>query len=420
MGKLTVKSCEANLKKPGRHSDGNGLFQRVLRGEKAYWVFRYPATVDGKRTAREMSLGNYKFMSLAEARKRHTAEQNKVRNDKLDPLAERQAIKETEAANRAVPTFGQAADDYIAAHHAGWRSAKHAGQWRMTLAEYCAPIRSLPVDQVNVEAVLKVLTPLWTRVPTTASVLRGRIEAILDAARARGHIAADKANPARWKGHLEHLLPPPKKPAAERDHHAAMPYADVPAFFAKLKDSPDSAPAALAFTILTAMRTSEVTDMTWEEVDTNHWTTWSVPGSRMKMGKPHQVPLSDAAVTILKRQWETRGKSRFVFPGALPAKPLSESALKMALKRLGGRDTVHGFRSSFRSWCADKGVAFEVAEQCLAHTVGNAVIQAYQRSSMLERRRPVMQAWANYLSEEPSAKVESLEEGRKRHRKATP
>jgi integrase len=351
-----------------------------------------------------MSLGApYPGTSLAEARALHSVEYAKVKKGNIDPLAERAVKEAAVAAEAAKPTFGAVCDDYIKAHADSW-SAKHAYQWRQTLGVYCKPIRDLPVDQIDTKAVRSVLEPIWRRVPTTAAALKSRIETIISAAQAAGHIEENRANPARWKGHLEHWLPSVKK-IGNPGHRAAMPYGGVPVFWRMLMASPDTAPRALAFAILTAMRTSEVTGMTWDEVDIDHLTTWSVPGPRMKMRKPHEVPLSDAAAVILKQQLETRGKSRFVFPGALPAKPLSENALARAMKRLGGRDTVHGFRSSFRSWCADQGVAFEVAEQCLSHTVGNSVVQAYQRSNMLERRRPVMQAWANFVDEQAADRV---------------
>jgi len=406
MTKLTQAGVKSLIKKPGRHGDGQGLFFRVLPGEKGYWVYRF--RIAGRE--REMSLGTWPQMSLAEARDRHAAERAKVRTMKIDPLAERRAGKlMAEAANRAIPTFGQVADEYLSAHEQGWRSDRHRWQWRQTVKEHCAPIRDLPVNEIDVEAVLKALTPLWAKTPVTASRLRGRIETILDAARARGHIPADKANPARWRGQLQHLLPNPKKISAP-SHHSAMPWRDVPAFFAKLKASPERPTAmALAFAVLTAMRSKEVRLTPWAEIELDR-AIWVIPAERMKMNKEHSVPLSDAAVEILRQQLKARGKSNFVFPGARPAQPLSINALMTALKRMGaGEFTVHGFRSSFRSWCADQGFAFELAEAALAHAPGNAVVQAYQRSAMLERRRPVMAAWADFLdSDAASDKVVAI------------
>jgi integrase len=207
------------------------------------------------------------------------------------------------------------------------------------------------------------------------------------------------------------MLPKPKKLGA-RGHHAAMPHADLPAFMARLKGTPGAAPRALAFTVFTAARSGEVLNATWDEIDLKT-ATWTVPASRMKMGKPHAVPLSDAAVAILS-SFE-RGKSTYVFPGARPRRPLSVMAMTMTMRRLGARDwTPHGMRSAASSWMADNGVEFELAEACLAHAVGNAVVQAYQRSSMLERRRPIMQAWASFLTGKADAKVVRLSGRRKR------
>ena len=418
MGKLTQAKLREKLKKPGRHGDGHGLFFRVVDETKAYWVYRYRVAVDGRSREREMSLGAYPELLLAGARAKHAAERAKVL-EKADPLAEKRAAKASAAAPAptGTPTFGEIANDYMATHKASWRSAKHLEQWVQTLAKYSGPIRDKPVDEIDTAAVLAVLKPLWTRVPETGSRLRGRIETVLNAARSLGHIEANRANPARWKGHLDNLLPNPKK-IGERAHHAAMPYAALPAFMEKLKATPGVGARALRFVILTAARSGEVFGMTFDEVELDvpkngsaaTWPgpTWVVPGSRMKMGKQHDVPLSPAAIAILRDQLETRGPKQtcvFESPVAQGSKvhrdgahqPLSPMALVMLMRRLGAGVTVHGMRAAFRSWCADTGVAFEVAEACLSHAPGNAVVQAYQRSNMLERRRPVMAAWSNFL-----------------------
>ena len=325
--------------------------------------------------------------------------------DKTDPLADRRAAKAAAAAKTDTPTFGGCADAYLASHEAGWRNPKHRDQWRMTLTEYCAAIRDTPVDQVDAKAVLKVLKPLWTKTPETASRLRGRIEAVLASAQVAGHINPDRPNPARWKGWLAQMLPNPKKVGGPRGHHAAMPYLGLPTFMAKLGETPGVAAKALAFTVLTAARSGEVLNATWDEINFTD-AIWSVPASRMKAQKPHAVPLSDAAVAILHAQEAVRGKNPYVFPGARPRQPLSIMAMTMAMRRLAaGEFTVHGMRSAARSWMADNGVEFELAEACLAHAVGSAVVAAYQRSSMLARRRPVMQAWASFLTGETDAKV---------------
>ena len=407
MAKLTQAALRSLIKKPGRHSDGGGLYFRVLNDAKAYFVYRY--TVSGKE--RETSLGPFPELGLAEAREKHAELRKMVKVDRADPIAEKRAAKTTPPS--AVPTFGAMADEFIAAHEPSWRSGKHAWQWKQTLGQYAAPLRDTPVNGVATADVLAVLKPLWTRAPETGSRLRGRIEAVIDMARALGHIDADRANPARWKGHLDHLLPPAKKLA--RGHHAAMPYDQLPELMARLAETPGVASRALTFTILTCARTSEVLHATWDEISFAD-AIWRVPASRMKMQKPHDVPLSEQALRLLGDQMGHRGKSVYVFPGR-PRQPLSAMAMAMLLRRMGVDATVHGFRSSARSWMADVGTPFELAESALAHTVGNAVVQAYQRSSMLERRRPLMQSWANFVIGSTGDNVVALK-SRAPHRRA--
>jgi integrase len=338
-----------------------------------------------------MSLGPYPELSLIEARAKHAAVRRSVVVDKADPLAARVAAK---VAAVKAPTFGQCADAYLRTNETAWNNPKHRAQWAMTLTKYAEPIRDMPVDQVDAKAILKVIEPMWTSIPRTADRLRGRIEAVLSSAQVGGHIDPDRPNPARWRGWLDQMLPRPEK-VRPRGHHAAMPYAELPAFMARLKETPGTPAQALAFTILTAARSGEVLNATWDEIDIDA-ATWTVPASRTKMGKPHAVPLSNAAIAILSSL--ERGKSPYVFPGSIPRRPLSVMSLKMRMNGLGaGEFTPHGMRSAFRSWAADTGVVFEVAESCLAHT-SNSVVEAYQRSNMLERRRPVMQAWANYVT----------------------
>jgi integrase len=411
MGKLNDKGLQALIEKPGRYGDGQGLYFRTLGHSRAYWVYRYRA--GGKE--REMSLGPFPELSLAQARAKHVAARKAVVVDKADPLADRRAAKAAAADRADTPTFGECANAYLASHETGWKNPKHRDQWRMTLTKYCEAIRDTPVDNVDAKAVLRVLKPLWTKTPETASRLRGRIEAVLASAQVAGHIDPDRPNPARWKGWLAQMLPNPKRVGQPRGHHAAMPYADLPAFIARLAETPGVAAKALAFTTLTAARSGEVLNATWDEINFAD-AVWSVPASRMKTQKPHAVPLSDAAVAILSAQEAVRGKSQYVFPGARPRQPLSIMAMTMAMRRLKQGDfTVHGMRSAARSWMADNGVEFELAEACLAHAVGNAVVQAYQRSSMLERRRPVMQAWASFLTGKADAtKVVALNGRRKR------
>lgn len=398
MGKLNPKGLKALIKKPPRrYPDGDGLFFKVAGQGKAYWTYRY--TVGGKET--ETSLGPYPEMSLDEAQIKHLELRAAVRK-KIDPLRDKHAAKAAVTDNTGTPTFGECADAYLRAHDPSWRNPKHAQQWAMTLTKYCASIRATPVDQVDANAVRRVLEPIWTKTPETASRLRGRIEAVLASAQVAGHIDADRPNPARWKGWLDHMLPPPKK-IGSRGHHAALAYDQLPAFMAKLGEMPGVASRALMFTVLTACRTGEVLDMPWNEINLDA-AAWIIPKERMKMAREHTVPLSDQALAILRAQEAERGKNPFVFPGR-PQRPLSNMSMAMLLRRMNIDATVHGMRAAFRMWAADQGVAFEVAEQCLAHVVGNAVVQAYQRSSMLERRRPIMSAWGSFVTGSDASNV---------------
>ncbi len=407
MTKLTPPSLRTLLKKPGRHSDGQGLFFRVLGDAKAYWVYRF--RINDRE--REMSLGPYPELGLGEARRKHAELRAQVLNG-IDPLADRKGAKPN-AAVTGVPLFGKMAGDYVETHESSWRSAKHRGQWRSTLVQFCQPIWAKPVDQIVTADVLACLKPVWSRAPETASRLRGRIETVIDAARALGHVPEDKANPARWKGHLDKLLPK-RNTLAQDNHHKSLPYASVPALAKRLHDLDGIPSLALEFLILTATRTSETLGARWREFDLEA-ATWSIPGPRMKMGKPHDVPLSDRALAILA---EARSRVRkvpepdsFVFFGTRPKKPVAVTAMGTLLCRMKIDATVHGMRAAARSWMADQGVAFELAEACLAHQVGNAVVQAYQRSSMLERRRPVLQSWSDYVTGKTSGNVVPIRRG---------
>jgi integrase len=412
MPKLTQAALRRLIKKTGRHSDGGGLYFRVIGEGKAYFVYRY--RVGGKE--REASLGPFPELTLAEAREKHAALRKSVVVDRADPLAEKRGAK-TMRAVKAVPTFGDMADAYVQTQEATWRNAKHRYQWRQTLTDYCGPIRGLPVDQIATADVLTVLKPLWTRAPETASRLRGRIQTVIEAAQALGHIPEDKANPARWKGHLDHLLAPPKK-LGVRGHHKAMPYDQLPEFVSRLRVSDNMAALALEFLILTATRTGETLGMQWDEIDRDN-AIWSIPSLRMKTHEEFSVPLSERALAILADARRMARKEstadRLVFFGVIPKRPLSNMALSMLLRRMNIDVTVHGFRTSFRTWASEIGhVEFEIAESCLSHRVGNSVSRAYNRSNLLERRRPVMAAWANYVEGEADAKVVALNGRRKR------
>ena len=307
----------------------------------------------------------------------------------VDPIAQRDASR---LAKSEKPTFGEAADSLIEAKGSEWRNDKHKAQWTMTLTKYCASIRSKRVDEIDTEAVLGILQPIWASKPETASRLRGRIEAVLDAAKAQGHRSGE--NPAAWRGHLSHLLP--KRQKLSRGHHAAMAYADVPAFVGQLRERDAIAAMAMEFCILTATRSGETLGARWSEIDMPA-KVWTVPADRMKAAREHRIPLSDRAMAILERLFEAR-TGDLVFPGQRAGKPLSGMAMQMVLRRMKIEDaTVHGFRSAFRDWAGNEThFAREVAEAALAHVVGDKAEQAYRRGDALEKRRALMSAWATF------------------------
>jgi integrase len=308
--------------------------------------------------------------------------------DGIDPIS-RWSTPEA----KDIPTFGMVADDFLEARSREWRNRKHRAQWTMTLTRYCAPIRDMPVTDVDTEAVLSVLKPLWMRAPETGSRLRGRIEAVLDAARARSFIGRNEANPARWRGHLDKLLP--KRAKLTRGHHAAMPYTDVPAFVTGLRQRSAIAARALEFCILTAARSSEVLAVRWDEIDLDQ-KVWTVPPARTKAAREHRVPLSESAVAILREMGSVRSGD-FIFPGQRPGRPLSGTAFELLLRRAKSPYTAHGFRSSFRDWAGNEThFPRELAEHALAHVIGDKAEQAYRRSDALSRRRELMDAWARH------------------------
>jgi integrase len=282
-----------------------------------------------------------------------------------------------------------------------WRNAKHAAQWEMTLRDYAAPLRRLPVDKITTDDVLSVLKPVWNEKPETASRLRGRIERVLDAAKAQG--LRNGENPARWRGHLDQLLP--KRQRLTRGHHAAMPYAEVPAFVIALQGRQAIAALALEFAILTAARSGEVLGARWNEFDVDR-AVWTVPAKRMKAGREHRVPLSRRAVKIVKVLHEASAGD-FVFPGQKPGKPLSVMALEMVLRRMKVDDvTVHGFRSAFRDWAAEcTNFTNEVCEAALAHVIENKAEAAYRRGDLFDKRRKLMDRWAAYCAAPKAGKV---------------
>jgi integrase len=371
-GRLTARKVETA--KAGKYSDGGNLYLIVSETGARKWVLRF--TWRGR--AKEMGLGTPVTVSLADAREKAATTRRMIAQGQ-NPIDERKRAS-------GVPTFGAMADQVRETLSVGFRSEKHKAQWKSTLAAYAAPLSNKPVDTITTDDVLAILKPIWTTKPETASRVRGRIEKILDAAKAKG--LREGENPARWRGHLDHLLPRPSKLA--RGHHAAMPYDEVAGFVAKLREREAIAALALELCILTAARSGEVLGMRWDEIDLGK-KIWTVPAHRMKAGREHRVPLSERATAILVRLSDIRSGD-FVFPGQRRDKPLS------ALRRTkADAVTVHGFRSSFRDWAGNEtGYPRELIESALAHVIGNKAEQAYRRSDALEKRRSLMEAWASY------------------------
>lgn len=399
--KLTARRVEA-IKKPGRYGDGDGLYLQVSRWNTKSWVLRYQLA--GR--VREMGLGKLADIGLSDAREGARAARRMVKNGD-DPIDRRKAKIQALRAERAKRlTFKQATDKYIAAHKSGWRNEKHAAQWTATLTTYAYPIiGNLAVSDIDTGHIIKILEPIWATKTDTASRLRGRIESILDWARARRFRDGD--NPARWKGHMENLLPAKTKVRQVR-HQPAMPFVELPAFIAELKQREGISARALEFTILTAARTGEAINAKWDEIDLERG-VWAVPGERTKTGREHRVPLSGRAKAILVGLPREKS-SPFVFPGGRVRKPLSNMAMLELLRGMKGKDlTVHGFRSSFRDWAGEStNYPRELAEAALAHVVGDAAEQAYRRGDALEKRRRLMEDWAKYCAMPLKAKRDNV------------
>ena len=383
LNKFTARTV-ATLSRPGRHSDGGGLYLIVDKSGAKRWAFIF--RFEGKQ--REMGLGGVNSVSLARARELAARARSTLASGK-NPIDARRTSD--------IPTFGEMADRVVAMLEHEWRNEKHRAQWRSTLKNYAAPIRAKRVDEITTEHVLSVLKPIWTTKPETASRVRGRIERVLDAARALGHRTGE--NPARWRGHLKNLLP--RRQKLTRGHHAAMPYQEVPAFLVRLRAREAIAALALEFTILTAARTGEVLGARWSEIDMEA-ALWTLPAARTKAGRDHRVPLSSSTLKILERVMPLRVESDhdgYVFPGQKQDRPLSSMAMDMLLRRMDAKNcTVHGFRSSFRDWAGERtNFPREVAEAALAHVVGDATERAYRRHDALEKRRKLMDAWERFI-----------------------
>lgn len=394
LNKLTSREVAARIKPgagAGRFGDGGGLSLVVTDDGRARWVFRYQ--IGGK--SRDMGLGAAREVTLADARSAAEAARRALREGR-DPIEQRE---EQRRVAQSVPTFGAVADEMLATIESGFRNEKHRAQWRMTLSAYAAPLTNKTVDTITTDEVLAVLKPIWNSKSETASRLRGRIERVLDYAAARGN--RREANPARWRGHLDKLLP--KRAKLTRGHHAAMKVDDLPAFVARLRQVTGTSARALEFAILTAARSGEVIGARWNEIDMEA-KVWVIPARRMKAGREHRVPLSAAALAILEHMLPLRSAADgLVFPGKKADRPLSVMALSMALRRLAPDVTVHGFRSTFRDWAGDRTTfAREIAEAALAHVVGDNTERAYRRSDALDKRRILMDAWAQFAEARPA------------------
>jgi integrase len=425
--RLTVKKIE-RLRGKGRYSDGGGLYLQINESGSKSWVFKFERTVrvgngQPKRKETMMGLGGLATFGLADARERARLLRQQIK-DGIDPLAAKRTAKaERELAAAKTLTFSEAAQQHFDQHESKWRNAKHRAQFIATLRDYAFPvIGNLPVAGVDTGLVLKVLEqkvaaergypagPLWQARPETASRLRGRIESVLGWATVRGYRQGD--NPARWRGHLSEALPA-RSANGKVEHHAALPYAELPAFITDLRKREGVAAQALELTILTAARTGEVIGARRDEIDLKAG-VWTVPAGRMKAGKEHRIPLSSRAVELLKDLYREEGND-FVFIGSQVGSGLSSMAMTTVLRRMGRGDfTVHGFRSSFRDWAAERtNFPNHVVEMALAHAIGDKVEASYRRGDLFAKRAQLMTAWAKYC-ESPapaSARVVPMRRG---------
>jgi integrase len=399
-----VKNAKPGKRRDGRprarvYADGGGLYLQVTPGsanDSKSWIYRY-ASATGKE--RFMGLGSLDTVTLAEARAKAT-DCRRLRERGIDPIDARDAQRTSAAVEHAkARTFDQCAEHYITAHRAGWRNLRHLSQWKNTLATYVSPVfGDLPVGSIDVGLVMKVIEPIWATKPETASRVRGRIEAVLDWAGARGF--RDTDNPARWKGRLENLLPRRSKVRAVK-HHPALPYVETRDFMHSLRQQDSVTARALEFALLTAARTGEVLGAKWSEIDLKT-KMWTVPGNRMKGGREHRIPLSDPAAAVLERMLKVR-ENDYIFPGDRRA-TISNMGLPRLLWRMGRDDlTPHGFRSTFRDWAAERtSFSREVIEMALAHAINNKVEAAYLRSDLFDKRRKLMETWAAYCESRPA------------------
>jgi integrase len=380
---LTARQVET-MKTPGDHADGNGLYMRVKPSGMKTWLFRYQ--VNGHRHA--MGLGSTRLKSLAQAREKSYELALKI-SDGIDPIQERKVLE-----RKTSITFMDAAARYIKVMRPSWKNVKHAQQWQNTLDKYCTPIADLPVDKIDSYLVMQCLEPIWAVIPETASRIRGRMEKILDWSRVNGYREGE--NPARWSGHLDQSLPRKTKITTVKGH-ASMPYTELPQFWPVLNLLQGLGARALEFTILTACRTSEVLNAKWQEIDEPSQ-IWTIPAERMKAGKEHRVPLSNATLSLLNAL-KNQQRGDLIFPGQKRNHSLSNMTMLKVLQRLEHAYTPHGFRSTFRTWISEKtNHVHEVAEAALAHTIGDKVVAAYQRGDLFEKRRQLMLDWTNFVN----------------------
>jgi integrase len=409
IGKLSALKV-AREKRPGIYGDGGGLYLQVTAQGSKSWIFRFwvaerdpktgavvrdPTTNKIRGRGREMGLGSCITVSLAEARDR-ALECRKLREKDIDPIDAREAARRQASLERAKSLkFREAAATYMAAHRAAWKNDKHIGQWTATLQTYAYPLLgNVSVQAIDTTLIMKVIEPIWATKPETANRVRGRIESILNWATVRGYRQGE--NPARWRGHLDKLLPSRAK-VRKPQHHSALPYAELPAFMAKLRVEEGIAARALEFTILTAARTSEAIAARRSEINA-HEKLWTVPAERMKSDKEHRVPLSERALEIIDTA--VSNQEDFIFPGGRWRQPLSNMAMLALLKRMRRDDlTVHGFRSTFRDWAAERtNFPNEVVEMALAHSIDSKTEAAYRRGDLFEKRQHLMDEWEAYCA----------------------
>src|SRR5262245_57819827 len=397
MGKLTaLKVGRAGI---GMHADGDGLYLAVTSKRARSWIYRYQ--LNGQK-ARDLGLGPAKDISLKRAREL-AAEARILKAEGVDPIEHRRKHREAKQLEAAkATTFKECCEQYIDLNAVAWRNPKHRQQWRKTLGTYAPTIIGhRPIQAIDTGLISKVLEPIWSIKPETASRVRGRIEKILDWAKVKGFRAGE--NPASWRGHLENLFPAKSK-VRKVKHHAALPYAEIPFFMAQLREREGVSARCLEFLILTAARTSDALGAAWAEIDFDK-ALWTVPGKRMKAGKDHRVPLSRDTLALLRNAYELSQQHEYVFANPSGG-PFSEGAMDAVLKRMGfkGRATIHGFRSSFRDWAAERtNYQNHVIEMALAHTIESKVEAAYRRGDLFDKRRDLMRVWDAYCSNAPTS-----------------